>query len=86
MLVRPEAVVVGADANGDGDERAAGASAATATVVGRAFYGPDQLVWLELASGRRVRSRLPGFAAWSPGDRVKVWVEGPVQVLAPEPR
>jgi iron(III) transport system ATP-binding protein len=86
VLVRPEALVVGPDANGDADERARGASVATATVVGRSFYGHDQLVWLELASGLRVRSRLPGFAAWSPGDRVKVWVEGPVQVLAAEPR
>jgi iron(III) transport system ATP-binding protein len=85
VLVRPEALVVGPDANGDADERAPGASAATATVVGRSFYGHDQLVWLELASGRRVRSRLPGFAAWSPGDRVKVRVEGPVQVLARDP-
>ena len=37
-------------------------------------------------AGSACRSRLPGFAAWSPGDRVKVWVEGPVQVLAREPR
>ena len=86
VLVRPEALVVGADANGDADGGRPAASAATATVVGRSFYGHDQLVWLELASGLRVRSRLPGFAAWSPGDRVKVWVEGPVQVLAREPR
>jgi iron(III) transport system ATP-binding protein len=52
-----------------------------AVVVERDFYGHDQLLHLELASGLRVRSRRPGFPAWHPGDRVRVWIEGPVTVL-----
>jgi hypothetical protein len=53
-------------------------------VVERTFYGHDQLVRVELTSGRRIRSRRLGFPAWHPGDRVKVWIDGPVNVLAPE--
>jgi iron(III) transport system ATP-binding protein len=39
-------------------------------------------VELELASGRRLRSRRLGFPAWHPGDHVRVWVDGPVTALA----
>jgi iron(III) transport system ATP-binding protein len=52
-----------------------------AIVVERDFYGHDQLLHLELASGMRLRSRQPGFPAWHPGDHVRVWIEGPVTVL-----
>ncbi len=38
----------------------------------------------ELASGTRVRSRRLGFPAWHPGDRVRVWVDGPINALAAE--
>ena len=31
-----------------------------------------------------MRSRRLGFPAWHPGDHVRVWVDGPVNVLAPE--
>ena len=41
---------------------------------------------LELASGQQVRSRRAGFTHWHAGDRVTVWIEGPVKVLAAEPR
>ena len=54
----------------------------SAMVVGRSFYGHDQLVELELASGRRLRSRRLGFPAWHAGDRVRVWIDGPVTALA----
>ena len=53
-----------------------------AVVLERSFYGHDQLVHLELRSGLRLRSRRLGFPAWHPGDRVRVWLDGPVNALA----
>jgi iron(III) transport system ATP-binding protein len=57
------------------------AAASRAVVTDRDFYGHDQLLHLELESGRRLRCRRPGFPAWHPGDHVRVWIEGPVTVL-----
>ncbi|MGH3798594.1 MAG: TOBE domain-containing protein, partial [Pseudonocardiaceae bacterium] len=45
------------------------------------YFGHDQLVQLELASGLRLRSRVPGSAAWRPGDPARVRVTGAVTVL-----
>ncbi len=76
IVLRPEGVVIspdGADISAD--------RATEARVVGRAYFGHDQLVQLELASGLRLRSRTPGSAAWRPGDLVRVRVAGPVTVL-----
>jgi iron(III) transport system ATP-binding protein len=73
VLVRPESVAIG-------DHGQHGVAVA-ATVVDRSFYGHDQLLHLELESGRRLRSRRLGFPAWHPGDRVRVWVDGPVSAL-----
>ena len=73
VVVRPELVVI--HALGDG------AGAVPAHVVSRWFYGHDQLVELELASGRRVQSRARGAAAWETGQEVRVSVDGPVTVL-----
>ena len=61
-----------------------GRDAAEAVVLERSFYGHDQLVHLELTSGLRLRSRRLGFPAWHPGDRVRVWLDGPVNALAPD--
>ena len=73
VVLRPESVAIGLEtAHGDYAE---------ARVVGRSFYGHDQLVDLELPSGMRLRSRRLGFPAWHPGDRVRVWVDGPVNAL-----
>lgn len=69
VVVRPEAVAIELDAG------------VPATVVGRAFYGHDQLVRLELASGLVVQSRVGGTAGWRPGDEVHLRVAGPVSVL-----
>jgi iron(III) transport system ATP-binding protein len=74
VLVRPESVAIGLSGP---------AGAAEADVVGRRFYGHDQLVELRLTSGRRVRSRRLGFPAWHPGDRVRVWIDGPADVIPP---
>jgi len=73
LLVRPESVAIG---------HRGGREDARAVVVGRSFYGHDQLVELELPSGRRLRSRRLGFPAWHPGDHVSVWIDGPVTALA----
>ena len=70
VVVRPESVAIG---TGGGETHA--------VVVARSFYGHDQLVHLELPSGLRLRSRRLGFPAWHPGDRVRVWVDGPVSTL-----
>ncbi len=74
VRVRPESLAVG---TGSGPDRGA-----SAVVVSRRFYGHDQLLELELPSGTRVRSRRLGFPAWHPGDRVKVWIDGPADVVA----
>ena len=74
LVIRPESVAIGHRSARDAD--------ASALVVGRSFYGHDQLVELELASGLRLRSRRLGFPAWHPGDRVRVWLDGPVTALA----
>ncbi|HZB75275.1 MAG TPA: ABC transporter ATP-binding protein [Solirubrobacteraceae bacterium] len=74
LVVRPESVAIGHRPSRDAD--------AKAVVVGRSFYGHDQLVELELPSGRRLRSRRLGFPAWHEGDRVRVWIDGPVTALA----
>jgi iron(III) transport system ATP-binding protein len=76
VLVRPESVAIGIS----GPE-----SAASAEVVGRRFFGHDQLVELRLASGHTIRSRRLGFPAWHAGDRVRAWVDGPTDVLPREP-
>jgi iron(III) transport system ATP-binding protein len=78
LVVRPESVAVGAGPSPRGLEGEEG------VVVERTFYGHDQLVRVELASGRSIRSRRLGFPAWHPGDHVKVWIDGPVNVLRPE--
>ena len=75
IVLRPEGLSLSPD-NGTGT-----ADGSAATVVGRSYFGHDQLVELELASGLRVRSRTSGFAGWRPGDRVRVRVMGPVTVL-----
>jgi iron(III) transport system ATP-binding protein len=74
VVVRPESVAIG---SGVGRE-----PHAQAVVIARSFYGHDQLVHLELPSGLRLRSRRLGFPAWHPGDRVRVWVDGPVSTLS----
>jgi iron(III) transport system ATP-binding protein len=75
VIIRPESLAVGSGPAPRDPE------AHEAVVVDRDFYGHDQLLLLELASGLRVRSRRPGFPAWHPGDHVRVWIEGPVTAL-----
>lgn len=72
VVVRPESLAIGISGP---------SSAAEAEVVGRRFYGHDQLVELRLPSGRTIHSRRLGFPAWHPGDRVRVWVDGPAEVM-----
>ena len=79
VVVRPESVALGAGPAPGRDRSHEG------VVVGREYYGHDQLVEVELASGRRLRSRSIGFPIWHPGDRVRVWIDGPVNALAASP-
>jgi iron(III) transport system ATP-binding protein len=76
VVIRPESVAIG---TGSARE-----PHAEAVVVRRSFYGHDQLVHLELPSGLRLRSRRLGFPAWHPGDRVRVWIDGPVSAVSPD--
>jgi iron(III) transport system ATP-binding protein len=75
VLIRPESVAVGTVEPPDRRSQ-------DAMVVSRSFYGHDQMIELRLPSGRTVRSRRLGFPAWHPGDRVRVWIDGPADVLA----
>ena len=78
LVVRPESVAIGHGRGQGGD--------AEAVVVGRSFYGHDQLVQLALPSGLKLRSRRLGFPSWHPGDRVRVWIDGPVTAVEPGER
>ena len=78
VLVRPESVSLSSGAGASRGPRVEG------RVVEREFFGHDQLVHVELPSGRRVRSRSLSYPVWHPGDRVRVQIEGPVNVFAPE--
>jgi iron(III) transport system ATP-binding protein len=79
VVVRPESVAIGPPAPGPGGH------GIEAVVRDRSFFGHDQLVELELASGLRLRSRRLGGGSWRAGDRVRVWIDGPVSALAQEP-
>ena len=77
VVVRPEAVELRPH---DGAQ----AAAVPARVVGSSFFGHDQVVRVELASGRQMQSRSPGYRAWPVGDHVDVVVHGPVSVVPAE--
>ena len=76
VVIRPESIAIG---SGPARE-----PHAEARVVARSFYGHDQLLQLELPSGLRLRSRRLGFPAWHPGDRVRIWIDGPVTAVEPD--
>ncbi|MDP2712010.1 MAG: ABC transporter ATP-binding protein [Solirubrobacteraceae bacterium] len=78
VLLRPESVALSLTGGGPGHVEG--------RVVHREFFGHDQLVHVELPSGRCVRSRSLSHPVWHHGDRVRVQVTGPVNVFAPEPR
>ncbi len=80
VVVRPESIVIHA-LGGAGDPAVPG-DTVPARVVGRSFYGHDQLVELELDSGRRVRSRGRGTVVWDEDQQVGLLVDGPVSLLA----
>jgi iron(III) transport system ATP-binding protein len=75
VLVRPESLAIGTIEPPDRRSQ-------KATVVSRSFFGHDQLVELQLPSGSVVKVRRLGFPAWHPGDNVRIWIEGPADVLA----
>jgi iron(III) transport system ATP-binding protein len=75
VLIRPESLAIDTIAPPNHPAK-------SAVVVSRRFYGHDQMLELRLDSGRMVRARRLGFPAWHPGDRVRVWIDGPADVLA----
>lgn len=78
IVIRPESVAIGGGTPPGIRESHRG------VVVGREFYGHDQLLHVELESGLGIKSRRFGSPAWHAGDRVQVWIEGPVNVLSAE--
>jgi iron(III) transport system ATP-binding protein len=68
-MLRPEALRLAARPDGE------------ATVIGREFYGHDQLVKLRLSSGVTLLSRLGGGPGFKVGERVSIEVEGPAVVF-----
>jgi iron(III) transport system ATP-binding protein len=58
-----------------------GAGTPTATVVGRTFFGHEQVTRVRLPSGREVRSR-GADDGWQVGEEVGVHVVGPVATFA----
>ncbi len=77
VVVRPEALaLVVADGQG------APPTATTAIVASRSYFGHDQLVRLELPSGRHLHSRSGGSRTFRNGQTVHIVVDGPVTVLA----
>jgi iron(III) transport system ATP-binding protein len=79
VVVRPETIVLAADASAV----PAGALGDVAgRVVARSYYGHDQVVVVELPSGRRIRSRSRGSERWQVDDRVMVRVCGPTTAVA----
>jgi iron(III) transport system ATP-binding protein len=67
VLVRPEHIHLVRDPDGEG------------VVVGREFYGHDQMLFVRLGSGRLVRARLGPVTDLAPGDRCRVLVPGPLR-------
>jgi hypothetical protein len=63
-MLRPESLRLTASPDGD------------ATVVGRAFYGHDQLLKIRLSCGDVLHSRLGAGPGLKVGDRVRVEVTG----------
>jgi len=80
VVIRPESVALGQGRAVRSERTYDG------LVVAREYYGHDQLVTVELESGRKVRSRSIGFPIWHPGDHVRVWVDGPVNALRRDSR
>jgi iron(III) transport system ATP-binding protein len=70
VLLRPEQVEIVGDGAGP-----------QATVIGHSYFGHDQIVWLELASGVRLRSRMLGHVSWRAGETVRVRLSGAPIVL-----
>ncbi len=78
VVVRPESVRLGVDST-------APSGSVPGRIVGHAFFGHDQLVSVELASGTRLRSRAAGAIRWADGEPVHVWIDGAVTAVEPEP-
>jgi iron(III) transport system ATP-binding protein len=76
VLIRPESIALSYS------PPSGGRTVVEAVVVEREFFGHDQLVHVELPSGRRLRSRSLSYPVWHPGDRVRVQLDGPVNVFA----
>jgi iron(III) transport system ATP-binding protein len=69
IMIRPEALRLTPQGE---------AASANATVLTRLFFGHDQLMKIELDSGRTLNARLGTYGGIRPGDRVHVGVRGAV--------
>jgi iron(III) transport system ATP-binding protein len=66
VVVRPEVVRLSKSDDG------------RATVLEREFYGHDQMLMLQLSTGRVIRARMGPMGNLQPGDRCEVWIDGTV--------
>ncbi|MGD9796691.1 MAG: ABC transporter ATP-binding protein [Acidimicrobiia bacterium] len=80
VIVRPESLAIASAAHPD-----PAAGTVRATVLGRSYFGHDQLVRLALASGREVQCRTRGLPGWPIGTETDLRVIGPVHVLGAQP-
>jgi len=78
VVIRPERVAIDSTGTGSGPD----GNAREARVVSRSFFGPDQIVLLELPGGTRIRSRAAGSGQFHPGELVRLRVTGAAVVLA----
>lgn len=76
VMLRPETIAVDAVSTVDAAPPKQPASPIS-EVVGRHYYGHDQVIAVRLPSGRIVHVRLGSGDAFSPGDRVRLRVEAP---------
>jgi iron(III) transport system ATP-binding protein len=76
VMIRPEAVRMTSLTEG---------ATGNATVLSRLFYGHDQLMRIELDSGRQLNARIGSYGGIRQGDRVQVGVRGAVLCFPKEP-
>ncbi len=70
VMFRPEEIQLQASTEGEGP------------VIGREFYGHDQLIKVRLRSGKVLHCRLGAGSGFRPGERVAIEVRGPAAVFS----
>ncbi|HJN91414.1 MAG TPA: ABC transporter ATP-binding protein [Dehalococcoidia bacterium] len=85
VMLRPESFLVEAHAPGD-DPSPEDPLTNAGEVIGREYYGHDQMLTVRLRSGRLIRARLGPSEAFGPGDQVRLRLQGETTVFPAEVR